>query len=73
MILDSRYYLARGGKGGHGNAFFGSSTNRSPQEFEMGKTGQTRNIYLELKLKADYALVGFPNAGNKKKYRFVLL
>ena len=58
-----RILVARGGRGGLGNSFFKSSTNRSPHYGQKGNLGVELFLHLELKLLADLALVGRPNAG----------
>lgn len=62
-IEGQKYEIAKGGRGGRGNASFRSSVNRAPKIAENGVPGETKTIVLELKMLADVGIIGLPNAG----------
>ena len=62
-VEGQRVLIAKGGRGGRGNARFVSSTNRAPRRTEPGEAGEEKQLRLQLKLIADVGLIGFPNAG----------
>lgn len=58
-----RFLVAKGGRGGYGNANFMSSVRQAPKFAELGDVGEMRRVRFELRLVADLGLVGFPSAG----------
>ena len=60
---DEQVVIAKGGKGGRGNASFRSSANQAPRKFTYGEDGESRRLIMELKMIADVGLIGKPNAG----------
>ncbi len=64
LLFDGqRFVIARGGRGGRGNARFATATHRAPRHAEKGEQGEECWFRLELKLLADVGLIGYPNVG----------
>ncbi|HBH11362.1 MAG TPA: GTPase ObgE, partial [Gammaproteobacteria bacterium] len=71
LSKNEKLLVARGGLHGSGNARFKSSINRSPRKITKGKSGEVRNLKLELQVLADVGLLGMPNTGKSSFLRAV--
>ncbi len=66
-----RKVIAKGGRGGRGNAKFKNAANRAPTMAEFGEAGEAKTLFLELKLLADVGLIGYPSVGKSSLIRKV--
>ena len=71
FIIDKQEIFLEGGRGGRGNAFFKTSLNQAPKQFQKGEKGKNQKVILELKPLVDIAIIGRVNTGKSSFFNLV--